>query len=52
MWNICKMIIVIFELIGFGLIWIGLIGFIVHCKKPRIFNTICNLFFGIEDDEL
>lgn len=52
MWNICKMITVIFELIGFGLIWIGLIGFTVHCKKPRIFNTIFNLFFGIEDNEL
>ena len=52
MWTICELITVIFEIIGIGLIWIGLIGFTVHGKQPRIFNTIFNLFFRIEDDEL
>ena len=52
MYNICHLITVIFEIIGIGLIWIGLIGLIVHGKQPKIFKTIFNLFFGIEDETL
>lgn len=52
MYNICQLITVIFEIIGFGLLWIGLIGFTVHGKQPKIFKTIFNLFFGIEDETL
>lgn len=51
MWNICNAIVVIFEIFGFGLLWIGLIGFIVHGNKPTWFNVIFDLFFGIEDGD-
>ena len=51
MWTICNAIVIIFEIFGFGLLWIGLIGFIVHGRKPKWFNVIFDLFFKIEEDE-
>lgn len=51
MWNICSLITFIFEFFGLSLLWIGLIGFIVHGNKPRWFNVIFDLFFGIEDGD-
>lgn len=50
-WNLCNVIVVIFELFGFSLLWIGLIGFAVHGRKPRWFNVIFDLFFGMEDGD-
>lgn len=50
-WNLCHAIVIIFELIGFGLLWIGLTGFIVHGRKPKWFNVIFDLFFGIYDGD-
>lgn len=49
-WNICNLITILFELFGFCLLWIGLIGFAVHGKKPKIFDVIFNTFFRIEED--
>lgn len=51
MWNICNLITVIFELFGFCLIWIGLIGFTVHGEKPKVFEIIFDTFFGIDDEK-
>lgn len=50
-WNMCNAIVVIFELFGFSLLWIGLIGFAVHGHKPKWFNVIFDLFFGMEDGD-
>lgn len=50
-WNICNAIVVIFELFAFSLLWIGAIGFIVHGCKPKWFNVIFDLFFGMDDGD-
>lgn len=51
MWNICNLITIIFEILGFCLIWIGLIGYTVHGKKPKVFDVIFDTFFGIKEEE-
>lgn len=50
-WNICNAIVIIFELFGFSLLWIGAIGFIVHGRKPKLFNVIFDLFFSMDMDD-
>ena len=49
MFIIGNVITLIFEIFMFILLWIGLIGFIVHGDKPKWFTVIFDLFFKIED---